>query len=123
MYSLSKEQSVVSRETIFQKSFFFSELCLFFVFPFHSLSSTPQPSVGTRMRCSCFTPCLESFLLFTCILIFKLLSANSVILEESKKFVIWGRVNHGVELSFEIQKIERQREVMMHVSLISAVCK
>ena len=37
------------------KCFFFSELCPVLTYTFYPLSSTPQPSVGTRMRCSCYT--------------------------------------------------------------------
>ena len=33
---------------------FFSELCPFFDSDFYPLSSTPQPSSGTRMWCSCY---------------------------------------------------------------------
>ena len=49
MCSLSKEQFILSRETI--KSAFFSELCPFFNLDFYPLSSTPQPSNGTPMLC------------------------------------------------------------------------
>ena len=52
MCSQSKEQSIIARETV-QKAFF-AELCRFFDLDFFPLSRTPQPSVGTRMRCSCF---------------------------------------------------------------------
>ena len=49
MCSLSKEQSILSRETI-QKAFF-SEFCPFF--DLNSLSSF-KPSFGTHIRCSVF---------------------------------------------------------------------
>ena len=52
MCLLSREQSIISRETL-QNVFFFSELCSFLTWTFCRLSSTQQPSVGTGMRCSC----------------------------------------------------------------------
>ena len=51
--SLPKEQSVLSRETI-QNAFIFRNMALFSTLTFCPVSSTPQPSVGTRMRYSCY---------------------------------------------------------------------
>ena len=54
MCSLSKEQSILSRETI--QNAFISELCPpLSTLTFCPLLSTPQASVGTRMKCSCFS--------------------------------------------------------------------
>ena len=52
MCSLSKEQSILSRETI--QNAFFHNFAPFSTWAFYPLSSTPQ-SVGTRMRSSCFS--------------------------------------------------------------------
>ena len=52
MWSLSKEQSILSRETI-QNAFFFRLVLQFETWTFYPLSSTAQSNVGTCMRCSC----------------------------------------------------------------------
>ena len=52
MLSLSKEQSILSRETI--QNALFSELCPFLTYSFYPLSCTPQRSFGTCIWCSCF---------------------------------------------------------------------
>ena len=60
MCSLSIEQSVLSRETI---QFFFQNYDPFSAKNFYPLSSTQQPSVGTRMRCSCLSSLLVAHLI------------------------------------------------------------
>ena len=49
------------------KCIFFKNCALVSTQTFYLLSSTPQPSVGTRMWCSCFWPgaCNKQFLLFS----------------------------------------------------------
>ena len=65
MCSLFKEQSILSRETIENTFFLFAELRpVFSTETFYPLSSIPQPSVGTRMQCSCLSlqlPCESPF--------------------------------------------------------------
>ena len=80
MCSLPKEQSTLSRETI--QNAFFPELCPFFDLDFFLLSSTRQPSVGTRMRCSC----LKTVCKFKCMLApaLSILSPNGHLTIEQK---------------------------------------
>ena len=67
MYSLSKEQSILSRKTI-QHAFFSRIMPLFRHRLFILLSSIPQPSVGTNMRCVAFVDvdccCFDMYFFF-----------------------------------------------------------
>ena len=93
--SLSKEQSILSRETI-QNSFFywffffFQKYAPFPIFTFYPLSRTPQPSVGTHMQCfylsflQCFFVVSKKICPIWATL--KLLSANAFSLDNAKIF-------------------------------------
>ena len=63
LLSLSKEESILSRETSQVAFFFFRIMPYFSTKTFNPLSTTPQPRVDIRMRCSCLS-LEESFLHF-----------------------------------------------------------